>query len=160
MPKEIERKFLVQDDRWKNADIRQRMEICQGYIVATKNATVRIRTADDQAWITVKAARSGIERAEFEYDIPIADAVEMLNTICMQPFIHKVRWVIGYEQMEWVIDEFTGANEGLTLAEVELEHADQSVILPPWLGMEVSEDARFYNSSLAKHPYASWSGDL
>ena len=111
----------------------------------------------DKGFLTIKGPREGIRRSEFEYEIPIEDATSLLDSFCDAAVISKIRHELTYEGNLWEIDEFLDENKGLTLAEVELESEDQSVILPDWVGKDVSEDERFFNARLAKHPISSWS---
>lgn len=163
MPLEIERKFLVQGDAWRrDADGRPvpAVVIRQGYLFADglRNARVRLSrgASGDRAYLTVKGKRSGIERYEFEYPIPIADAELMLDRLCNPPLIEKTRHLVEYAGLTWEIDEFAGANAGLILAELELKRADQAFETPAWVLREVTDDGRYYNTYLAAHPYSSW----
>lgn len=151
---EIERKFLVKGDAWKAdaAGVLYR----QGYLSTDKARTVRVRIAGERAFLTVKGLAAGLARAEFEYDIPLADAAEMLDQLCLKPLIEKRRYTVAYRGLSWEIDEFLGANLGLVVAEVELDRADQAIDLPDWIGQDVSEDARYFNSSLIARPFSSW----
>ncbi|MDC8785968.1 CYTH domain-containing protein [Roseateles koreensis] len=149
---EIERKFLVTADAWKQAAGRR---FSQGYLSRDPARTVRVRVVGEQAWLTIKGRNAGASRAEYEYEIPVADGREML-ALCDGPLIDKIRHVIHFAGMDWEVDEFLGANAGLIVAEIELASADQAFEAPPWLGAEVTEDTRYFNSQLATHPYASW----
>ena len=152
MAVEIERKFLVSGDQWRTS---QGTLYRQGYLNREKSRTVRVRIAGSKAFLTVKGINKGAVRAEFEYEIPLADA-EALLKICDGPLIEKTRHVIQHGGMTWEIDEFHGDNAGLILAEIELQDADQAFEKPDWLGREVTEDPRYYNSSLSLQPYSSW----
>lgn len=154
MATEIERKFLVTGDGWKQSA--QGMLYRQGYLTTDKERTVRVRIAGDQAFMTVKGLSVGIARAEFEYAIPVEDARQMLDALCLKPLIEKMRYTLVYRSVRWEIDEFLGENSGLVVAEVELAEIEQQVSLPDWVGKEVSEDSRYFNSSLIAHPYRSW----
>jgi adenylate cyclase len=154
MAVEIERKFLVNGEAWRSLGTAIRYR--QGYIAASPNRTVRIRIAGDQGYITIKGASQGISRAEFEYEIPLADAEELLNALCDRPLIEKTRTKIDWHGLTWEVDEFFGDNQGLIMAEVELTATDQLVDLPPWIGQEVSDDPRYYNANLAKSPFTQW----
>jgi CYTH domain-containing protein len=147
---EIERKFLVSQDKWvANASgIRYR----QGYLCTATGITVRVRVAGEQAFITVKGPAKGYSRAEYEYLIPVQDAEEMLSTLCQQPLIEKIRHRVEYAGHIWEVDVFHGANNGLILAEIELQSEDTCFALPPWLGQEVSGDPRYFNSALGNTP--------
>lgn len=153
MPSEIERKFLVIDDSWH--DGLPGVRIAQGYLSQDPNRTVRVRIAGEKAWLTIKGRSVGISRAEFEYEIPLADARELLG-LCLPSVIDKTRHEVSYGGHLWEIDVFHGENEGLLIAEVELADEAVSPELPPWVGAEVSADARYFNSCLATRPYAKW----
>jgi CYTH domain-containing protein len=150
---EIERKFLVKGDEWRS--LAQGTLYRQGYL-ASGERTVRIRTAGDRAYITIKGKSSGISRSEYEYEIPLGDAIEMLENLCDRPLIEKIRYRIHHQDLLWEVDEFMGENHGLIMAEVELVDAAQSIALPEWIGEEVSHDPRYFNSNLVKHPFQAW----
>lgn len=154
MAAEIERKFLVQGDSWRN--LAEGSLYIQGYISTKKEATVRVRIAGNQAYLTIKGATIQYSRSEFEYPIPLEDAREMLNTLCEKPLIEKTRYKIAYGNLIWEIDEFDGVNKGLILAEVELSHEQQQFELPLWIGEEVSHEPKYFNSNLAQHPFSQW----
>jgi len=156
MASEIERKFLVVGDQWR--DGHKGVHICQGYLVAADNCTVRVRLKGDAAYLTVKGKAEGVSRLEYEYPIPLDDAKELLARLCMQPYVEKNRYEIEYEGLKWEVDEFLKENEGLIVAEVELESEQQQVELPPWVGAEVSSDSRYSNFNLVQHPYSTWGG--
>jgi adenylate cyclase len=149
---EIERKFLVQGTQWRTG---AGTRIHQGYLNRDKARTVRVRTRGDQAFLTVKGLTHGASRAEFEYEIPLADAEELLK-LCDGPIIDKHRYIVVHDGSKWEVDEFHGDNSGLVVAEIELQSKDQHFTRPPWLGREVTDDNRYYNSSLAGHPYRDW----
>ena len=150
---EIERKFLVKDVSWKAAADQGR--ICrQGYLLSDGGMTVRIRVIGEKAFLTIKGASNGISRMEFEYEIPTVDA-EALLELC-DNLVEKVRYLVSYAGMVWELDVFAGANEGLVMAEVELESVGQKVSLPEWVVEEVSGDPRYYNAYLARHPFTGW----
>lgn len=151
---EIERKFLVTGDAWKRAALGVLYR--QGYLSTDKARTVRVRIAGERAFITIKGMASGIARPEFEYEIPLADAAAMLDGLCLKPLIEKRRYTLECKGMRWEVDEFLGENRGLVVAEVELDSADQAIELPEWIGMEVTDDARYFNSSLIAHPFSQW----
>lgn len=150
---EIERKFLVQEGLWqpKGRGIRVR----QGYLPQGGEMLVRIRTQDDRAFLTLKGRTIGITRAEFEYEIPCADA-DALLPFCQAPLIEKVRYCEDVAGHLWEIDCFSGENEGLIVAEIELSREDEPFLRPDWLGAEVSDDPRYYNVNLSAHPYRAW----
>lgn len=150
MTAEIERKFLVTDASWDDGSPGER--IAQGYLTLDPDRSVRVRLADEKAWITIKGRTESITRAEFEYAIPADDARKLLD-ICLPSVIDKTRHRIRFRDHLWEIDVFHGANEGLVLAEVELADESVSPELPPWAGADVSADFRYYNTSLATHPF-------
>jgi adenylate cyclase len=152
MATEIERKFLVQGTSWRNGS---GVPFTQGYLNRDKERTVRVRIAAGKAFLTIKGLTQGASRAEFEYDIPVADA-EQLMKLSDGPTIRKNRYVIVYDGSTWEVDEFLDDNAGLVLAEIELSSEGQLFSRPPWLGAEVTHDRRYYNSSLASYPYAMW----
>ncbi len=154
MGKEIERKFLLKSDSWKEGAVGEVFR--QGYLPTRDKCVVRIRVAGDKAYLTIKGKNAGISRLEFEYSIPISEAEVLLNDMCETPIIEKTRYNVEHKGFLWEVDVFSGENEGLILAEVELETEEQQVKLPEWIGEEVSEDPRYYNSNLVKHPYSNW----
>ena len=153
MPLEIERKFLVTSDAWRTGAIGE--EYCQGYLSQNPNPTIRVRTQGNKAFLTIKGKPNGITRAEFEYEIPFAEAKE-LQQLCITPLVKKRRYKILHEGMTWEVDEFHGENEGLIVAEIELDDPETIIKIPAWIGQEVSEDQRYANSSLAIHPFKNW----
>ena len=154
MSLEIERKFLVNGDAWRA--LGEPVLIRQGYLSAVPERIVRVRVAGDRAWITVKGISFGATRLEFEYPIPLKDASDMLDGFCERPVLEKRRTRIPLGGVNWEVDEFLGENAGLIVAEVELRTPDQPLVLPDWIGPEVTGDPRYFNSSLAAHPYARW----
>lgn len=152
MALEIERKFLVIGTQWRTGT---GTPLVQGYLNRDPQRTVRIRVAGTQAFITVKGLSRGAQRAEFEYEIPVTDAHQLL-TLCLEPTIEKIRYHVPFEGFIWDVDEFGGVNSGLVVAEIELQSVDQPFARPPWLGEEVTHDRRYFNSSLAEHPYSTW----
>ena len=158
MSVEIERKFLVKDLSWKDSATSFK-EFQQGYFPTGDGVTVRARIAGDKARLTIKGPVTGISRAEFEYPIPIADAVAFLTSFCMKPVILKRRWYVPFCDFTWEVDEFAGKNEGLIVAEIELDSPDREFPVPPWLGREVSHEPRFRNSRLVRHPYCDWNDE-
>ena len=158
MAEEIERKFLLQDDRWRAAATAS-SRFSQGYLVSSPQLVVRVRLEDNGAQLTVKGATDGIGRLEYEYPVPPADAREMLGRLCQRPLIEKRRFFVPYGDHLWEIDEFEGDNAGLVVAEIELKAEDEAFQRPPWLGREVTGDARYYNACLGKRPYRDWSED-
>jgi len=155
MPTEIERKFLLKNSSWKKlAD--EGTQYSQGYIVGSKHASVRVRIQGKRAYLNIKSATIDIVRQEFEYEIPFDEATEILETLCEKPLIDKVRYLIKHENHVWEIDVFSGDNDGLIVAEIELKNKDEKFIKPDWLGEEVSDDKRYYNVCLVKHPFKDW----
>jgi CYTH domain-containing protein len=154
MPVEIERKFLVKDDRWRAS---ARGVACrQGYLAAGPPVAVRVRIMDGKATLNIKKASLSITRDEFEYPIPLADAEHLLASLCQGYLVEKTRYRLAFQGLTWEIDAFHGHNDGLVVAEVELENAAQAVPLPPWIGEEVSGDARYLNSTLTIRPFRLW----
>jgi CYTH domain-containing protein len=152
---EIERKFLVVGDAWRDA-ADAGVRIAQGYLCADPTRTIRVRTMGPRAYLTIKGAPAGLTRAEFEYEIPADDVRELLGTLALPTPIDKTRYTIMHAGLEWVVDEFHGDNAPLVMAEVELDSEDQTVELPQWAGLEVSGDARYSNSNLSAQPFGSW----
>lgn len=149
---EIERKFLVVGDAWRDAP---GVFYSQGYLNRDKARTVRVRIAGEEAFLTIKGTSVGASRAEFEYPIPVWDARELLD-MCEQPLIEKNRRKILHEGFIWEVDEFLGDNLGLVVAEIELPAEDTFFARPDWVGEEVTADARYFNSNLSRTPYCSW----
>lgn len=149
---EIERKFLVCGTDWRAGPSTL---FRQGYLNRDKQRTVRVRIAGDRAYLTIKGISSGAACAEFEYEIPLADAEQLLS-LCDGPLIEKTRYVVPHAGMLWEVDEFHGANSGLIVAEIELQAAAQQFDKPAWVGREVTGDKRYFNSSLAVAPYTTW----
>lgn len=160
MATEIERKFLVDSTLLKRSgqlQMAKRIEFRQAYLSRTSDRsdgngnTVRVRIAGHQAFLTIKGPTTGISRPEFEYEIPLADAQQLMD-LCRGPAIHKTRYFLQYQHHTWEVDEFHGSNAGLWLAEIELDSESDSFVSPPWLGREVSDDVRYHNSALALTP--------
>lgn len=154
MAKEIERKFLLSGDEWRA--LASGTHYRQGYLNSIKERTVRIRTINDKAFLTIKGITISATRAEYEYEIPFNDCVEMLEGLAERPIIEKKRYKIPYGGLVWEVDEFLGVNQGLIVAEVELQSEDQPFDKPSWVGEEVSGDPRYFNSNLVTHPYTTW----
>ncbi len=155
MALEIERKFLVKKEEWKRAVIRKSTLIKQGYLSLDPERTVRIRTNNDKAFITIKGITKGISRLEFEYEIPLADANKMIETLT-DVVIEKMRHYADFDGKIWEIDEFKGANEGLMVAEIELQSENEIFSKPKWVDSEVTTDKKYANSNLILRPYSSW----
>jgi len=152
---EIEHKFLIANDDWRH-DADDGIHIIQGYMGSNEKSSVRIRVNGDSANLNIKSKTIGAQRSEYEYAIPLDDANEILTALCDRPYIEKIRYHVVFQGHEWEIDVFAGENEGLIVAELELANADDSFPLPAWIGAEVTDDARYYNSRLVTHPYKSW----
>ena len=155
MATEIERKFLLASDDWRN-NIQYSKHYIQGYFSTNDACSIRIRVCDEQASLNIKSATLGIRRSEYDYPIPIDDAMEMLQNLCKKPLLEKTRYFINHDNHTWEIDEFSGDNEGLVVAEIELDATDEELTLPDWAGKEVSDDPRYYNTCLATNPYKNW----
>lgn len=151
---EIERKFLVSGDGW--LQLGEPVLLRQGYLSSHPERVVRVRIEGERAVMTIKGKTTGISRGEWEYDLPMADAVEFLDRLCEQPIIEKYRRRIPFGGFVWEVDEFLGVNAGLVVAEIELPAEDTLFDKPGWIGTDVSDDARYLNSNLIKHPYSAW----
>ncbi len=154
MAQEIERKFLITGEAWR--ELAKGTAYRQGYLSTVKERTVRVRTIDDKGFLTIKGITVGATRAEYEYEIPAGDTNEMLDDLCEQPIIEKKRYKVPLDGFIWEIDEFGGVNEGLIVAEIELESEDQEFNKPDWIGDEVSGDPRYFNSNLIANPFTTW----
>lgn len=154
MAKEIERKYLIHEDRsWRDV---AGTVYRQGYLSTVKERTVRVRTIGQKGYLTIKGVTVGATRLEFEYEIPVAEADEMLDGLCERPLIEKTRRKIEHDGLIWEIDEFFGENAGLILAEVELESEDETFSKPSWIAQEVTDDPRYFNANLVANPYSQW----
>lgn len=162
MAREIERKFLLSSDEWK-ALAHQKTFFAQGYLndISDKGAksSVRVRLEGDKANMNIKSLEIGISRDEYEYEIPFAEGKKMLETLSVGPVVEKHRYLVKFANHLWEIDEFHGDNDGLVVAEVEMASEDEYIEMPSWIGQEVTEEVRFYNISLSKRPFNSWSDD-
>lgn len=156
MPVEIERKFLVTGDAWRQG---KAIRIRQGYLSRHKERMVRVRLAGDKAYLAVKGMKSGAARAEYEYEIPVSHAQEMLK-LCEGPIIDKMRYLLDWGGLTWEVDAFLGDNAGLIVAEVELDREDQPIELPEWVGEEVTHNPRYFNANLCAHPFCLWPKSL
>ncbi len=154
MGKEIERKYQVKLDAWVPQG--EGIHFKQGYLNSQKERVVRVRIEGTRAKLTIKGITTGVTRSEFEYSIPVEDASVLLDNLCEQPLIDKHRHKEVHGGKTWEIDVFHGLNEGLVVAEVELQSEDEALVLPPWAGAEVSSDPRYFNSNLLKNPYSTW----
>jgi len=155
MGTEIERKFLLKSDAWRD-EVELSNRMTQGYLARSPDSTVRIRVTGENAELNIKSTQDGIHRLEYEYPMPLVDAEELLKHVALRPLIDKVRHVVRRGDHEWEIDEFRGENEGLIVAEIELSFADEAFEKPVWVGEEVSQDLRYYNSNLSERPYTTW----
>ena len=151
---EIERKFLVKDESWRA--FARGKKYHQGYLSSNKERTVRIRTIGNRGYLTIKGIANGAGRVEYEYEIPATEAQAMLDDLCEKPLIEKNRYKIDYHGFVWEVDEFYGENQGLIIAEVELEFKDQKFEKPEWIGAEVTGKSKYFNSNLIHHPYNQW----
>lgn len=154
MAAEIEHKYLVRREAWHPS--KPGVLYRQGYLSSLKERVVRVRIAGDKAFVNVKGPTLGVTRLEFEYPIPVEDAAIMLDTLCERPLIEKTRYCEEFEGHLWEIDEFHGDNDGLLIAEIELQAQSEAYSLPPWVGPEVSSDPRYFNSNLGSNPYKNW----
>jgi len=155
MAQEIERKFLLHSDQWQET-IKKQDYYRQGYLNKAEQCSIRVRIANDKAYLNIKSATLGIQRSEYEYEIPMSDANEILNSFSLGPIIEKTRYFVDIGKHTWEIDVFEGDNKGLVVAEIELEHENEAFERPSWLGDEVSDDPRYYNVCLVTHPYKDW----
>jgi adenylate cyclase len=156
--REIERKFLVADETWRS-DL-PGVPFRQGYLSTAAERTVRVRLEGTTGKITLKGLKRGATAPEYEYEIPASDVESILTELCIEPVITKMRHTVRHtDGHEWTIDEFGGANEGLVLAEIELDSEDETFEKPGWLGAEVTRDFRYSNAKLAERPYGTWSDD-
>ena len=154
---EIERKFLLRGDGWRNEGTAVLLR--QGYLSSQRERVVRVRIEGEQAMLTIKGRSVGASRGEWEYPIPLADAEELLDGLCEQPLVEKYRRRIDFAGMVWEVDEFLGVNAGLVVAEIELTAEDQPFAKPDWVGVEVTDDVRYFNANLIKHPFSQWTKD-
>lgn len=155
MGKEIERKFLVKAGMLK-LDGFNGTRITQGYLHSDDRVSIRVRLQGGSACLTIKSGAEGPVRSEFEYPVPVEEARALLG-LCEGHVIEKTRYIVPHRKRAWEVDVFAGENEGLVIAELELEHVKEHIDLPDWVGDEVTEDRRYYNPYLAGRPYNSWS---
>ncbi len=165
MAKEIERKYLVKEAKWRSHKEKLQnqsqvtgVKYCQGYLPTSNETTIRVRIIDKQGFLTIKSKVTGYTRSEFEYSIPVEDAEQMLQTLCLRPLIEKIRYEINHHNLVWEVDEFLGENAGLIIAEIELENENQQIDIPQWIDREVN-DKKYFNANLIKHPYSKWKND-
>lgn len=155
MGKEIERKFLVNGTEYRTNS--NKIYYKQGYLSVNKERTVRVRIVGKQGFITIKGKNNGISRPEYEYEIPLTEAGEILDNLCLKPIIEKYRHIYRHsDNMVWEIDEFLGDNTGLIVAEIELPTETSLFTKPDWIGKEVTDDPRYYNSNLIRNPFCQW----
>ena len=157
MAKEIERKFLLLNEDWRS-EVASSCHYAQGYLSSSDKVSIRIRTSGEKAYLNFKSATLGITRTEYEYEVPLADADDMLTNFCGGPLIEKVRYFVKRGDHTWEIDVFEGDNVGLVVAEIELKDENEAFDKPVWIGEEVSDDARYYNVCLVTHPFCEWTG--
>lgn len=154
MALEIEHKFLVNSLAFRN--YAKPVLYRQGYLADLPDRSIRVRTVGDKGFITIKARVSVLTRQEFEYEIPLSDALKILKEVCIGPIVEKYRYTINYKGFIWEVDEFLGDNAGLIVAEIEVTDEDQLFGKPDWVGDEVTNDPRYLNSNLSKSPFNTW----
>ncbi|MEQ6341661.1 MAG: CYTH domain-containing protein [Gammaproteobacteria bacterium] len=152
---EIERKFLVRNDTWRN-HAADGVFYRQGYLASSPSCSIRVRSGGGKGYLNLKSATLGVTRKEYEYEVPEQEANEMLNLFCEGPLIEKTRYNVEHAGHIWEVDVFAGDNDGLIVAEIELDDADEAFELPGWAGEEVSHDSRYYNVCLVTHPFKDW----
>ena len=152
---EVEHKFLLANNDWRE-QVTNSVKYRQGYLNSQATSSIRIRISDDHAWLNIKSATVGTHRHEYEYEIPLHDANEIISILCRKPIIEKTRYFVIHDGNTWEIDEFDGDNRGLIIAEIELSEIGKTFTKPDWLGKEVTYDLRYYNNNLAVHPYSEW----
>jgi adenylate cyclase len=155
---EIEHKFLLANNAWRE-HVSHSVIYRQGYLSSQATSSIRVRISDSQAWLNIKSATIGSQRHEYEYEIPLSDAHEILDNLCLKPVIEKTRHFVTHENHLWEIDEFEGENDGLIVAEIELDALNENFAKPDWIGVEVTQDVRYYNNNLARSPYNQWRND-
>lgn len=158
MRRETERKFLVEGQGWREGA--SGIPYRQGYLSASEDCVVRVRTAGGTAFLTVKGRKTGLSCPEYEYAISLREAEELLDGLCRRPLIEKTRYTLEFMGMTWEIDEFEGENKGLIIAEVELDDENQQIKIPEWAGREVSLDPKYWNVNLMTCPYSRWSREM
>lgn len=154
MAKEIERKFLMKNNEWRG--LVKPTRYCQAYLNDKNGPTVRIRVQGEKAFLTLKGPTKNGSRLEYEYEVPLEDGMEIIENLATSPVVEKYRYAIPYRGFIWEVDEFLGENSGLIFAEIELTKVDQEFEKPSWIGNEVTDDPRFYNSNLAANPFSQW----
>jgi adenylate cyclase len=152
---EIERKFLLVNESWREFAC-DGVDYRQGYLNRSDRCSVRARLGGGKAKLNIKSAEFGVSRSEFEYEIPVADARQILDGLCRSPLVEKTRYVVTHAGHDWEVDVFSGDNHGLVVAEIELAHIDEAFEKPQWAGEEVTHESRYYNVCLVEHPYKNW----
>ncbi|MGN6639571.1 MAG: CYTH domain-containing protein [Mucilaginibacter sp.] len=152
---EIERKFLIDHDKWNKIEKPEGTHYRQGYILADRGRTVRVRVSDKQGFLNLKSKNSQVSRNEYEYEIPLQDGIEILKVFAASG-TEKIRYKIPVSGKEWEVDVFLGDNEGLIVAEIELESEDEEFEKPDWVTNEVTDDGRYTNAALSTHPFKDW----
>ncbi len=155
MPVEIERKYLVDKEAWEKTQKGKGNYYRQGYLLTEADKTIRVRATDTEGFITIKGKSIGASRLEYEYPIPREEAIELLNNFSVSDII-KWRFKVDFKGKTWEIDEFLGENEGLIVAEIELNSEDETFEVPNWIGQEVTGDNRYFNSALSILPFKEW----
>jgi adenylate cyclase len=155
MGKEIEKKYLIDHAKWQNTEKPKGEFYRQGYLLAEPKKTIRVRLTEKCGFLTIKGAAVGITTPEFEYEIPTADAKELLDTLCTSE-LSKIRYKLIYRNKLWEIDEFLGENKGLIVAEIELKSEDEAYDLPDFILQEVTGEKKYYNAQLSKNPFKNW----
>ncbi len=155
MAMEIERKFLVNSNQWR-ASVVHAAEFRQGYLANGEHSSIRVRIGEQSAELNIKSLTPGVRRQEYEYSIPLEDARQILDRLCIKPLIEKTRYYVEDAGRVWEVDRFSGVNEGLVVAEIELADEDEVFDKPDWVGEEVTEDLRYNNVSLVIHPFKDW----
>lgn len=155
MGKEIERKFLIDQQKWDNLNKPEGKLFRQGYLLADKAKTIRVRATETKGFLTIKGQTIGATRLEYEYEIPVTEATELLDNFAVSE-LSKTRYEIKFNGKLWEVDVFSGDNLGLIVAEIELESEDETFDLPDWIGKEVTEEEKYYNSNLTVKPFKDW----
>lgn len=151
---EIERKYLVKNDDYRN--LAKGILYVQGFLNSQKERVVRVRIIGEKGFLTIKGPTKGISRLEFEYEIPVWEAETLLDKLCEKPIIKKYRYTFSHAEHIWEVDEFLDENEGLVIAEIELDNENQKITLPDWIGDEVTSEPAYYNSNLIRNPFCNW----
>jgi len=155
MGKEIERKFLIDQQKWDNLNKPEGKLFRQGYILTDSDKTIRVRATESKGFLTIKGQTIGATRMEYEYEIPLTEATELLDNFAVSE-LSKTRYEIIFNGKLWEVDVFLGDNKGLIVAEIELESEDETFDLPDWVNTEVTEEAKYYNSNLTVKPFKDW----